>query len=138
MSTSIGSRCAYHPSVASTNSTSLYGSNYAATNRSLNASVMTDLYASMLLYIVPVGEIESIVIMMILSIRWCTCEINSYKVVLFTPYPMAKLFEFQEGDVISTMVSMDMCEILCILWEKDSLNFLELFVEVITPIILDN
>ena len=37
---------------------------------------------------------------------------------------MAKLFEFQEGYVISTMVSMDMSEIL------RALNFLELFVEV--------
>ena len=54
--------------------------------------MMTDLYASMLLYIVPVWEIEPIEIRTALSIRWCTREINSYKVVFFSPYSMAKLF----------------------------------------------
>ena len=48
LSTSSGSGCAYHSSVASSNNTSLYDSNSVAVNRSLNASMMTDLYASMI------------------------------------------------------------------------------------------
>ena len=62
-------------------------------------------------------EIESIEILTVLSIRWCTREINSYKVVIFTPYSMTKLFEFQERYVTSTM---DVCEILCVLRKKDN------------------
>ena len=54
-------------------------------------------------------EIESIEILTILSIRWCAREINSYKVVLFTPYPVAKLFESQEGYVTSTEWSAWIC-----------------------------
>ena len=65
-------------------------------------------------------EIESIEILAVLSIRGCTREINSYKVVLFTPYSMTKLFEFQERYVTSKMIIMDMCEILRVLWEKDN------------------
>ena len=65
-------------------------------------------------------EIESIEILTVLSIRWCTREINSYKVVIFTPYSMTKLFEYQERYVTSTMGSMDVCEILRVLWEKDN------------------
>ena len=37
--------------------------------------------------------------------------------MLFTPYSMTKLFEFQDGYVTGTMVSMDMSEILRVLWE---------------------
>ena len=55
---------------------------------------------------------------MILSIRWCTCEINSYKVVLFTPYSMTELF--QEGYVTSATVSVDICEILRVLREENN------------------
>ena len=47
-STSSGSGCAYHSSVASSNNTTLYDSNSAAVNRSLNASMMTDLNASIM------------------------------------------------------------------------------------------
>ena len=65
-------------------------------------------------------KIKPVEILAIRSIRWCTCEIDSYKVVLLTPYPMAELFEFQKGYIISTMVSMDMCEILRVLWEQDN------------------
>ena len=65
-------------------------------------------------------EIDPIEILTILSIRWCTCEINSYKVVLLTPYLMAKQFELQEGYTISTMVSMDMCEIIRVLGKQDN------------------
>ena len=75
--------------------------------------MMTALYS-------PSWEIESIVILTVPSIRWCTHEINSYKVVSFTPYSMTKLFEFQERYVTSTMVSMDMCEIVRVLREKDN------------------
>ena len=65
-------------------------------------------------------EIESIEILTVLSICQCTCEINSYKVVLSTPYSMTKLFELLQCHVTSTVVSMDMCEILRVLWEKDN------------------
>ena len=58
-----------------------------------------------------------------IEIRWCTCEIDSYKAVILTPYPMTKLFEFQEGYIISTMVSMDMCKILRVLREQDNTVF---------------
>ena len=58
---------------------------------------------------------------------------------------MTKLFGFQEGYIVRTMVSMDICEILRVLWEKAwstniistpwkriiKFEFLELFVEVI-------
>ena len=40
--------------------------------------------------------------------------------MLFTPYCMAKLFEFQEGYVTSAIVDMEMSEILRVLWEKDN------------------
>ena len=33
---------------------------------------------------------------------------------------MAKTFEFQEGYVTTTMISMYMCEILRVMWEKDN------------------
>ena len=36
-------------------------------------------------------------ILTVLSIHWCTCEINSYKIMFIAPYSMTKLFEFQEG-----------------------------------------
>ena len=62
-------------------------------------------------------QIEPIGILAKLSIHWCTCEVNSYNVV--TPYPMTKRFEFKERYIISTMVSMDMCEILRVLWESE-------------------
>ena len=42
-------------------------------------------------------EIERVEILAVLSIHWCTCEINSYKIMFFAPYPLTKLFEFQEG-----------------------------------------
>ena len=75
--------------------------------------MMTDLYASMLLYIASVGKWNRLKF-------WRYFPINSYTVVLFTPYHMAKLFEFQEGYVTSTVVSMDMSEILRVLCEKDN------------------
>ena len=82
---------------------------------------MTDLHASMTMALYSTSwKIEPIEILTILSIRWCTCEINRYKVVLLTPYSMTKLFEFQEGYIISTMVSMDRCEILRVLREQDN------------------
>ena len=40
--------------------------------------------------------------------------------MLFAPYSVTKLFEFQEGYITSAMVSVDMCEILHVLWEQDN------------------
>ena len=68
---------------------------------------------------VPVGKIEPVEIQTVLSIHWCTCEINSYKIMfLNAPYSMTKLFEFQEGSITSAMVSVDACEILHVLREQ--------------------
>ena len=57
-------------------------------------------------------KIEPVEILALLSIHWCTCEVDSYKIMFLAPYPMTKLFEFQEGCITSTMVSVDVCEIL--------------------------
>ena len=65
-------------------------------------------------------KIETVEIRAVLSIHCCTCEVDSYNIVFLAPYRMAKLFEFQEGYIISTMVSVDMCEILRVLWEQDN------------------
>ena len=61
-------------------------------------------------------EIEPVEILTVLSIHWCTCEINSYKIMILTPYSVTKLFEFQEGYITSAMVSVDMHEILHVLY----------------------
>ena len=42
-------------------------------------------------------KIVLVEILTILSIHWCTCEVNSYKIMFLPPYPLTKLFEFQEG-----------------------------------------
>ena len=65
-------------------------------------------------------KIEPVEILAVLSIHWCTCEVNSYKIMFLAPYPVTKLFEFQEGYITSTMVSVDMCEIVHVLWEQDN------------------
>ena len=65
-------------------------------------------------------KIEPVENLAVLSIHWCTCEVNSYKIMFLTPYPVTKLFEFQEGYITRTMVSVDMCEILHVLWEQDN------------------
>ena len=65
-------------------------------------------------------KIESVEILAVLSIYWCTCEVDSYKIMFLAPYSMTKLFEFQEGYITSAMVSVDMCEILYVLWEQDN------------------
>ena len=52
-------------------------------------------------------EIEPVEILTVLSIHWCTCEINSYKIMILVPYPVTKLLEFQEGYITSAMVSVD-------------------------------
>ena len=57
-------------------------------------------------------KIESVEILAVLSIHWCTSEINSYNIMFLAPYSMTKLFEFQEGYITSAMVIVDMCEIL--------------------------
>ena len=76
-------------------------------------NIMTALYSTS-------RKIESVVILAVLSIHWCTCEINSYKIMFLTPYSMTKLFEFREGYITSAMISVDMCEILRVLWEQDN------------------
>ena len=65
-------------------------------------------------------EIESVEILAVLSIHWCTCEVNSYKIMFLAPYSVKKLFKFQERNITSAMVSVDMCEILYVLWEQDN------------------
>ena len=66
-------------------------------------------------------KIGSVEILTILSIHWFACEINSYKMMfLAAPYYMTKLLEYREGYIISAMVSVDMCEILHVLWEQDN------------------
>ena len=80
---------------------------------------MTDANASMIIdnmYMTALHstsmKIEPVEILTVLSIHWCTCEIKSYKIMFLAPYSVTKLFEFQEGYITSTMVSVDMCEIL--------------------------
>ena len=63
-------------------------------------------------------KIESVEILMILSIHFCTCEINSYEIMFLVSYSMTKLFEFREGYITHAMVSIDMCKILYGLWEQ--------------------
>ena len=63
-------------------------------------------------------KIETVEILAVLSIHWCTCEVNSYKSMFLAPYPATKLFEYQEGYITSTMVSVDMGEIIHVLWEQ--------------------
>ena len=65
-------------------------------------------------------KIEPVEILAVLSIHWCTYEVNSYKIMFLAPYPVTKLFEFQEGYITGTMVSVDMCEIVHVLWEQDN------------------
>ena len=86
----------------------------------LNDSMMTDNMNIMTALYSTSREIEPVEILTVLSIHWCTCEINSYKIMFFNPYSMTKLFEFQEGYITCAMVSLDMCEILHVLWEQDN------------------
>ena len=82
------------------------------TSNALYASMMRALYNAS-------RKLESVEILTILSIQWCACEINSYEIMfLAAPYSMTKLFEFREGYITRTMVSVDMCEMLYILWEQ--------------------
>ena len=64
-------------------------------------------------------KMETVEILTVLSIHWCACEVDSNKIMFLAPYPVAKLFEFQEGYITSAMVSVDMCEILHVLWLQD-------------------
>ena len=78
-----------------------------------NMNIMTALYSTS-------SKIEPVEILTVLSIHWCTCEINSYKIMFLAPYSVTKLFEFHEGYITSAMVSVDMYEILHVLWEQDN------------------
>ena len=121
-----GSRCPYHISVASSYTTSLYDSNYVAVNSSLNSSMMTNVNASMMTGNMNImtdlyntgTKIEPVEVVKVLSIHWCTSEVNSYKIMFLTPYSVSKLFDFQVGYITSAMVSVDMCEIHLVLWEQ--------------------
>ena len=73
-----------------------------------NMNIMTDLYSTS-------REIKPVDVLAVLSIHWCTCEINSYHIMIIAPYFVRKLFEFQEGYIIIAMVSVNMCEILHVL-----------------------
>ena len=79
----------------------------------VNMNIFTALYSTS-------KKIESVEILAVLSIHWCTCEINTYDIMFLTPYSMTKLFEFREGYITRAMVSMDMFEILHVLWEQDN------------------
>ena len=86
----------------------------------LNASMMTNNVNIMTALYSKSREIEPVEIMAVLSIHWCTCEINSYKIIFFAPYPVTKLFEILEGYITDAMISVDMYEILYVLWEQDN------------------
>ena len=86
----------------------------------LNASMMADNMNIMTALYITSRKIEPVEILMLLFIHWCTCETNSCKIMFPAPYCMTKLVEFQEGYITSAMVSMDMCEIIHVLWERDN------------------
>ena len=65
-------------------------------------------------------EIEPVEVLSQLSINWCTCDVNSNKIMFPVPYSVTKLFESQEGYTTSAMASVDMSEILHVLWEQDN------------------
>ena len=73
----------------------------------LNASMMTDNMNMTAIYSTS-REIEPVEILMVLSINWCTCEVNSYD-----PCSIP-------CDKTSRMISVDMYEILLVLWEQDN------------------
>ena len=75
----------------------------------LNASMMTDNMNIMTALYCTSRKIESVEVLAILSLHWCTCEVNSYKIMFLVRYSMTKLFEFQGGYITSAMVSVDMC-----------------------------
>ena len=81
--------------------------------------ILKNLQFTMVLYSTS-REIEPIEILAVLSIHWCACEVNSYKIMFLVLYSMINLLEFQEGYMTSTMVNVDMCEILHVLWEQDN------------------
>ena len=66
------------------------------------------------------SKIEPVEILTVLSIHWCACEVDSHQIMFLATYPVTNLFKFQDGYIISTTVSMDMCEILHVLWEQDN------------------
>ena len=78
-----------------------------------NMNIMMALYSTS-------RKIEPVEILAVLSIHWCICEINSYKIMFLAPYYVTKLFRFQEGYITSAMVSVDMCDILHVLSEQDN------------------
>ena len=87
---------------------------------------MNDLYAHMMTDNMNIAlyststKIESVEMLTIISIDWGTCEINSCKIMFRARHLMAKHLEFRERYITSTMVSVDMCEILYVLWEQDN------------------
>ena len=85
----------------------------------LNASTMNDNMNIMTALYSTSREIEPVYILAVLYIHWCTCQVNSYKIMFLAPCSVTKLFEFQEGYITIAMVSVDMCEILHVLWEQN-------------------
>ena len=74
----------------------------------LNASTMTDNMNIMTALYSTSREIEPDEVLAVLSIHWCTCEVNSYKIMfLIAPFSVTKLFEFQERYITSAMASVD-------------------------------
>ena len=84
----------------------------------LNASMMSDNMNIMTALYSTSRKIEPVEFLTVLSSHWCTCEINSYKIMSLAPYSVTKMFEFQGGYITSAMVSVDMCEILHVLREQ--------------------
>ena len=73
----------------------------------LNATVIIDNMNLMAALYIINRKIEPVEILTVLSIHWCTCEVNSYKIMFLAPYSVTKLFEFQEGYITSAMVGPD-------------------------------
>ena len=75
----------------------MYDSNSAVLNSFLNASMTHDMNIMTSLYSAS-REIEPVEILAILSIHWCSCEIDGYKIMfLAAPYSMTNLLGFRDG-----------------------------------------
>ena len=54
-------------------------------------------------------KIESVEILSVLPIHRYTCEIDGLEIMIvtITPYSVKKLFEFSEGNITGTIISVD-------------------------------
>ena len=65
----------------------------------LNASMMTDNMNIMTALYSTSRKIESFEIWAVLSIHWCTCEINSYKIMFLAAYSVTKeIYHYSKWD----------------------------------------